>query len=52
MAGYFDGLRAEAGRPLPDHVQQEFDAYLKCGRLEEGFLRVRCGNGSCRYRMR
>jgi ribosomal protein S27E len=23
-------------------VQQEFDAYLKCGRLEEGFLRVRC----------
>jgi ribosomal protein S27E len=23
-------------------VQQEFEAYLKCGRLEEGFLRVRC----------
>jgi ribosomal protein S27E len=23
-------------------VQEEFDAYLKCGRLEEGFLRVRC----------
>jgi ribosomal protein S27E len=23
-------------------VQDEFDAYLKCGRLEEGFLRVRC----------
>jgi ribosomal protein S27E len=25
-------------------VQEEFDAYLKCGRLEERFLRVRCGN--------
>lgn len=23
-------------------MQEEFDAYLKCGRLEEGFLRVRC----------
>ena len=38
----FRDLRAEAGRPLPDYVQEEFDAYLKCGRLEEGFLRVRC----------
>jgi len=27
---------------LPLHVQEEFDAYLKCGRLEYGFLRVRC----------
>jgi ribosomal protein S27E len=35
-------LRAEAGRPLPEHVQEEFEAYLKCGRLEEDFLRVRC----------
>jgi ribosomal protein S27E len=23
-------------------VQDEFAAYLKCGRLEHGFLRVRC----------
>jgi ribosomal protein S27E len=23
-------------------VEEEFDAYLKCGRLEEGFLRLRC----------
>ena len=38
----FRDLRAEAGRPLPEYVQEEFDAYLKCGRLEEGFLRVRC----------
>ena len=38
----FREMRAEAGRPLPDYIEQEFDAYLKCGRLEEGFLRVRC----------
>jgi hypothetical protein len=38
----FRELRALAGRPLPDYVQAEFDAYLKCGRLEEGFLRLRC----------
>jgi len=35
-------LRSEAGRPLPDYVEAEFEAYLGCGRLEEGFLRVRC----------
>jgi ribosomal protein S27E len=38
----FRELRAETGRPLPSYVQQEFEAFLKCGRLEEGFLRVRC----------
>lgn len=30
------------GHHLPTFVQQEFAAYLKCGRLEYGFLRVRC----------
>ena len=30
------------GRSLPTHAHQEFEAYLKCGRLEHGFLRVRC----------
>ena len=29
-------------RTLPSHVQREFADYLKCGRLEHGFLRVRC----------
>ena len=33
---------AEEGRVLPDYVQREFEDYLKCGRLEHGFLRVRC----------
>ena len=27
---------------LPGYVEQEFEDYLKCGRLEHGFLRVRC----------
>ena len=30
------------GKNLPPHVHREFEAYLKCGRLEHGFLRVRC----------
>lgn len=29
------------GRPLPTFVHREFDAFLECGRLEYGFLRVR-----------
>ena len=33
---------AQQGKSLPDHVHREFEAYLKCGRLEHGFLRVRC----------
>ena len=33
--------------PLPDFVQQEFEAFLKCGRLEYGFLRVQCQ--SCKH---
>ncbi len=34
-------------RALPRHVQKEFDEYLKCGRLEHGFLRVQCS--SCHH---
>lgn len=30
------------GRPLPGYVQDEFEAFLKSGRLENGFLRVCC----------
>jgi len=43
-------MREAAGRPLPRYVQDEFEAYLKCGRLEHGFLRVRCED--CRRRDR
>jgi Putative transposase/Transposase zinc-binding domain len=38
----FRQMRARIGRALPDYVEEEFEAYLKCGRLEEGFLRLRC----------
>ena len=31
-------------RTLPAHVEREFDDYLRCGRLEHGFLRVRCAD--------
>lgn len=30
------------GKKLPTHVHREFEALLKCGRVENGFLRVRC----------
>ena len=26
------------GKTLPTHIKKEFDAYLKCGRLEYGFI--------------
>ncbi len=38
----FADLMAAQGRPLPDYVQREFEDYRKCGRLDYGFLRVRC----------
>ena len=42
---YFPAFAAhleEQGRELPGYVQREFEDYLRCGRLEHGFLRVRC----------
>ena len=33
---------AAQGTTLPGYVQREFEEYLKCGRLEYGFLRVCC----------
>ena len=27
---------------MPDYVQRDFENYLECGRLEHGFLCVRC----------
>ena len=26
------------GKTLPTHIKKEFDAYLKCGKLEHGFI--------------
>lgn len=42
---YWPEFQAELsshGKQLPLNVTKEFDEYLKCGRLEHGFLRVRC----------
>ena len=36
----------EIGRFLLRHVTREFEDYLACGRLENGFLRVRCNGCS------
>ena len=38
----FKAHLAAQGDGLPEYVEQEFEHYLKCGRLEHGFLRVRC----------
>jgi ribosomal protein S27E len=38
----FKAHLADQGGELPGYVEQEFEDYLKCGRLEHGFLRVRC----------
>ena len=40
----FTAYLAEQGAILPRYVQCEFEAYLKCGRLEHGFLRVQYNN--------
>ena len=38
----FQAELASQGKYLPVYVTKEFDEFLKCGRLEFGFLRVRC----------
>ena len=38
----FIAEREVEGRPLPDYVIQEFEAYLKCGIPAYGFLRLQC----------
>ena len=38
----FQAELASHDKYLPAYVTKEFDEYLKCGRLEHGFLRVRC----------
>ena len=38
----FKAVLSAQGKQLPGYVAREFDDYLKCGRLEHGFLRVRC----------
>ena len=37
-------IEAETGAGLPEFVQEEFDAFLECGILAHGFLRLRCAD--------
>ena len=37
-------IEAETGANLPQFVKEEFDAFLDCGILAHGFLRLRCGD--------
>jgi ribosomal protein S27E len=39
---FFAQVEAETGAGLPDFVKAEFDAFLECGILAHGFLRLRC----------
>lgn len=40
----FKEALSEQGKQLPTFVEREFDDFLRCGRLENGFLRVVCGD--------
>ncbi len=42
----FQAELASHGRYLPAYVTKEFDEFLKCGRLQYGFLRVRCSEAN------
>ena len=37
-------VEARTGTGLPGFVKDEFDAFLECGILAHGFLRVRCAD--------
>jgi ribosomal protein S27E len=46
---FFEG-QGERGSALPRFVREEFEAYLRCGRLEHGFIRAKCTG--CRHEHR
>jgi len=43
-ATFFEQAEAEAGADLQQFVKDEFDAFLECGILAHGFLRLRCAD--------
>ena len=43
-ATFFSQAEDAAGADLPQFVKDEFDAFLECGILAHGFLRLRCGD--------
>ena len=43
-ATFFADVEAATGARLPQFVKDEFDAYLECGILAHGFLRLHCAD--------
>ena len=43
-ATFFEQAEAAAGADLTQFVKDEFDAFLECGILAHGFLRLPCGD--------
>jgi hypothetical protein len=43
-ATFFAQAEDAAGADLPQFIKDEFDAFLECGILAHGFLRLRCGD--------
>ena len=43
LENFLAQVEAEPGASLPDFVKDEVDAFLECGILAQGFLRLRCG---------
>ena len=47
-ATFFAQVDAATGASLPQFAKDEFEAFLECGILAHGFLRLRCGDcGRC-----
>ena len=42
-ANFIAHTEASTGSALPRFIKDEFDAFLECGSLTHGFLRLRCG---------
>jgi len=42
LESFVEHAEESYAKPLPRYVLKELRGYLKCGRLEEGFLRCRC----------
>jgi hypothetical protein len=43
-ASFIARTKARTGSELPQCIKDEFDAFLECGILAHGFLRLRCGD--------
>ena len=43
-ARFIAHTEASTGSALPRFIKDEFDAFLECGNLAHGFLRLRCAD--------